>query len=521
MKRFAIFDIGGQSVRLAIINDRGDFLWLKKIAVSVFHINKRVEHDPEEIMAACRTLMTSYMEWSPVAITTFALATQRSSIISWSKLDAKPLTKIISWQDTRGDDLLDDIVLESSLKQSVSVNDIEYQIKAVTGLYPSAHYGASKISLSVRKLKRLLQYSNHKHGQSRCITVTPLASWILVQLEIMFDAFNNSNNPLVVSNSSIDEGQAQRTMLWNIKTCDWDAELMQLFAIPREVLPKVTSNVISSQPTISGFSTTCSLMIGDQAAALFAHGMPRMDTCYINAGTGAFLLKPYKLSQAPSIPNVLLDTIIYRDENTSLNAIEATVNGAASALAYCDVLTGIKEAQRPSYRSLNVLGENACFLNGVSGLASPWWKPVFKSRFINTDTVSEKYQAVYESILFLIKHNFDCIYGTQNIATQVVFSGGLSLDLVFCQALATLLKTPVYRSTMHEATLQGAAYLLTRYTTEIVTGKGSHDSVQRNFDNAKFEWAEPLSEPDLLFKRYYYWLAEMDEAVKESWHAKL
>ncbi len=525
MQKFSVIDIGGQSVRLAVFDKCMSLLWLEKVLISVEHSGASVQHDPGELINACYDLVGLCRRWSMAAVSSLALATQRSSIICWNRSDGSALSKIISWQDTCASQLLDEVIQQAGIDESLSVSQIRQNIKGATGLYPSPHYGASKISSILQEMNLSLQQLNKQNILTENIAITPLPSWIMAQVQASAGFTANPSGFGKKINVIVDEGHAQRTLLWNINDHQWDLKLLKNFKIPVAILPQVTTNLIKPCFFNEDDNIRCELMIGDQPAALFANGLPRTNVCYINTGTGAFVLLPYNLSAAVTVPAELLDTIIYRDDSTSLNAIEATINGAGSALTYCDQVTGLDQSQRPLYGALAELDQNACFLNGIGGLASPWWKSDFQSKFLNCGSVFKKYQAVYESILFLIKKNFDCINkAVESNAVEskavksidkVIVSGGLSLDLAFCEALAALLKIPVYRSDVHEATVKGAAYILAhrecdhRNTSRLVNNPHLSD-----IEFTHLTLIKSMQNSGELIMRYHCWVAAMVQAVQ-------
>lgn len=507
MPQFLVFDIGGQSVRLAVLDEFSNILWCQKQSIkTIYPNNVSVEHDPDEVINSCHSLLDS-VEHLQYEIKSVALATQRSSIICWDKVDGKPIGNIISWQDTRAEGLLSEIIEQSSRKESLSFQSIQEDIREITGLYPSAHYGASKMRFCLNALKK---DNTHTSIHNTRLLITPLASWILVQLQL--PKTDTSNVPQVI----IDQGQAQRTLLWNIEKCDWDVKMLKRFNIAPEILPEVSDNLIRPVALASSMSVNCELLIGDQAAAIFAHGVPNANTCYINAGTGAFMLLPYRVPAKLAIPKSLLNSVVYSDSNIQINAVEATINGAASALAWCDRETGVESQSRPSYLYSGVAADS-CFLNGVSGLAAPWWRADFKSRFINAESTQEKYQAVYESILFLIKNNFDLMMSAGFKVKRVLLSGGLSKVPDYAQALASLLRRPVYCDLDHEATLKGAGFILANMNSNSKIDVVNNFASNPDFGKYKLQMFEPEditnANPTGLYTRYQFWLQQMSLAL--------
>jgi glycerol kinase len=137
------------------------------------------------------------------------------------------------------------------------------------------------------------------------------------------------------------------------------------------------------------------------------------------------------------------------------------------------------------------------FLNGVSGLASPFWVPDFESRFVGEGTDLQQCRAVLESVAFLLEANLDEMDRHRPAPTRLVASGGLAENRLLCRMLACLAGVPVDRASDREATSRGLAFL--------VAGRPT------GFAGPPVERFEP--EPDQrLLARYLKWLALMREA---------
>jgi glycerol kinase len=137
------------------------------------------------------------------------------------------------------------------------------------------------------------------------------------------------------------------------------------------------------------------------------------------------------------------------------------------------------------------------FLNGVSGLASPFWKPDFESRFVGDGTELQQCRAVLESVAFLIKANLDEMDRHRPAPERLVASGGLAENRLLCRMLACLSGAPVDRGSDREATSRGLAFLVA--------------GMPKDFQSPPVERFEPDADQRLL-ARYLKWLALMREA---------
>ena len=271
----------------------------------------------------------------------------------------------------------------------------------------------------------------------------PLASYLLFHL-------------LQDRPACVDHANASRTLLWNLHTRDWDDELLELFGIPRPVLPACRP-VCADYGRIAPGDIPLRAVNGDQTAALYALGAPRDDTLLVNIGTGAFVLLP--VADPAMRPAGLLAGISHSDAGGGRYYIEGTVNGAAAALTWAAqrfALTGLEE-KLPGW--LDDVSEPALFINTVGGLGAPWWRtgpePYFESR---SPSAPEAMVAVIESILFLIQANIGLMCQAAPSVGIIRISGGLANLDALCQRLADLSGLEVQRPPQVEATARGIAW---------------------------------------------------------------
>jgi glycerol kinase len=197
---------------------------------------------------------------------------------------------------------------------------------------------------------------------------------------------------------------------------------------------------------------------GDQSAALFAHGMPDEGTAYVNLGTGAFVQRV--VAEDPGSAPGLLTGVVFQQGAEVTWVLEGTVNGAGSALARVGFELGVSDVDESLSDWLEEAVDPPLFLNGVSGLGSPWWIPDFDSRFVGEGEPREKMAAVAESIVFLLCINLECLQRVGPPFKRVRATGGLAWNDALCQRLADLIGLAVERPAEHEATARGTAFLI-------------------------------------------------------------
>jgi glycerol kinase len=276
----------------------------------------------------------------------------------------------------------------------------------------------------------------------------PLASFLLFRLA--------SGQPL-----HADPCNASRTLLWALTDRDWCDELLELFGVPRELLPRCGSNAGDfGTLDADGSSVPVTVCTGDQPAALFAFGVPDAGVTIVNAGTGAFI-QCMTGARPPRSPR-LLTSLAWDGPGNERYVLEGAVNGAGSALAWAaeqlglepDTATGRLDEWSRSIPSPPL------FLNGVSGLASPYWVSDFVSSFVGEGAPEAKMVAVLESIAFLLRRNLDVMRERGLAPTIVRLTGGLAASTHFRRALADLCALPVECPRAVEATARGLAFLI-------------------------------------------------------------
>jgi len=429
---FLVIDQGGHSSRAAAYDASGSCYSRFSVSLATQHPREDwVEHDAKDVLDSIGIALDGlFAELGPdrCEFTAAGLATQRSSIVCWDAQTGKALSPVISWQDRRGATWLGGYTAHAE------------SIHQVTGLLLSPHYGASKFRWCLDYLPDV----RDALAEGR-LAWGSLASFLVFRLL--------DERPHI-----IDPANASRTMLWNMESRDWDAKLLNLFGLPREPFP-------SCMPTCAEFGhlqhgnmrIPMRIVTGDQSAALFSQGLPQTGSAYITIGTGAFIQRP--MSGRSLFPSFLTSTVMIGD-GRELYALEGTVNGAASAIAWFEQQCDLTEVVHELDAWLASDTEPPLFLNGIGGLGAPFWCPDFHSRFVGDGEPWQKAVAVAESIVFLLQANLDGMAAHLPPPDRIQIGGGLARLDGLCQRLADLSSLPVHRSDETEATARGTAQLL-------------------------------------------------------------
>ncbi len=470
---YLAIDQGGHASRAIVFDRAGTIVAQAETAIATLTPKPGwVEHDAEALLRSIEQTLAQIVQLLGARVANIkaaGLATQRSSIACWDRTSGAALAPILSWQDRRNQPWLEALPADTAL------------IHQHTGLRLSPHYGASKMRWCLDHLPAVQGALGKGH-----LVMGPLASYL---------AFNLlDERPLVA-----DPANASRTLLWSLAQQEWDDTLLALFQIPRAILPPCSlSRGAFGHLTLGGHAIPLRIITGDQSAALFAWGEPSPATAYINMGTGAFIQRPVS---TPLLSDTLLSSVAYIDESSRCYTLEGTVNGAARALHALAREEQIDALDSRLAQWLEKIEQPPLFLNGVAGLASPYWRPDFPSRFIGEGGAEARAVAVAESIVFLIQRNLEESEHDLPAAGTLFVSGGLASLSPLCQRLADLSGRPVRRPESVEATARGLAFLVADRPANWAAGQVAHFPPRRR---------------PALQKRYFRWKAKLEMELSET-----
>lgn len=445
-------DQGGHASRAIAFDAGGALLAETFVPISTFRAGAdRVEHDAREIVESIRTALADLQAALGDAasrVVAAGLATQRSSVVCWDRKTGQPLSPVLSWQDRRNAAWVEKVRAGEGQGKGQGKGQggdagIAGRVRERTGLVLSPHYGASKLRWCLDNIDAV----RSAHDKKR-LAAGPLASYLLHSL-------------LTERPYKVDPANASRTQLWEPGVRDWSAELLELFGVPREVLPaSVPSRHAFGHLPFAGRSIPLIVCTGDQAAMPFASGELDQDTLYLNLGTGAFLQRQ-RGSGRVDHPQ-LLRSVMWSDDEQVIEVQEGTVNGAGSAMDWLGEQLAID-----AHRAARALTWQQCeklvpplFVNGIAGVGSPYWLPNVAAQFIGAEAAGdvEKVVAVLESIAFMVCANLELM--RDGALRRVFASGGLSASNYLCECIASLGGLTVERSTVREATATGLAFLI-------------------------------------------------------------
>jgi len=440
-QHYLVIDQGGHGTRALVFDAVGNPVVATHAPVITTNPKPGwFEQEADDLVASIKTCLEQLgpiLQEKQLLISSAALITQRSSLVACYKDSLKPMTPIISWQDTRNS-----VWLQKQIDNNVfNINEL----KKLTGLRLNAHYGASK-------MRWLLDnHTEVKKAQAKNnLVFLPLAAFVTHLL-------TNSNIVLV------DAATASRTFLTEFGKLDWSPTLLDLFSIDQHTLPSIAASKADFGNIMIGHQVVPLQVVGgDQSFLPFAYGQNTLrDALFVNAGTGAFVQTPLNQQQTPS---QLLCSLAAIDQQQQLTVAEGTVNACASALDWLfeDEKQSLTHAEIE--QAMQTFLSPPIFYHRVAALGSPYWLPVGTSTFSENTSLTEKTVAVIESIIFLLAINIDLLQHAKPNLKRILISGGISNADSFCQKLATTTRLSVIRCADHEASSRGAAFYLGNIT---------------------------------------------------------
>ena len=416
-------DLGSTSVKAALLDQHGELCHITALPAPALHVDGGTfESDALAYAATAEQVLNACRQHAGDALP-LGLCSQRSSFLLWHAATGLPVTPLISWQDNRG------------AASCMALHGQEALIHELTGLRLTPYYFAPKLRI-------VLQQNPAWRAQ--------LASGeLLVGTLDTFLIWRWSNGQHHITDASM----AARTLLMDIGTQQWSAQLCNLFDIPPGALPAITPSAGLALQLQHGLTLQASM--GDQSAALIASMDAGSSDVLVNLGTGGFVMR---YLNAPSPPSGYLHTLVYQESRLKTHiAIEGTLNSIAAALAaYPAAACRVEElAQLDIY----------C-LSEPSGLGAPYFRNdlgLIFSAAIDELTPRQIAALLLEGIIFRVARileEFQAGADTGNVyLPDVYLSGGLSELNCLQQGIALCTPCAVFHLQQHDTSLQGAALL--------------------------------------------------------------
>ncbi|MFM1769898.1 MAG: glycerol kinase [Verrucomicrobiota bacterium] len=441
MKFILALDQGTTSSRAILFNREGALVSVaQKEFRQIFPQPGWVEHDAEEIWATQREVAVGALRQAGVTaadVAALGLTNQRETTVLWDRRTGRPLHHAIVWQDRRTAGFCDQLKRDGHAEA----------IRRKTGLVIDAYFSGSK-------LRWLL---DHVPGARAAAAGGHLAfgtidTWLVWQL---------TGGRRHVT----DPSNASRTMLFNIHTGDWDDELLELFGVPRAVLPEVVdSSGVCGEAVGELAGIPVAGLAGDQQAALFGQVCVQPGLVKNTYGTGCFMLM-HTGARAVDSRNQLLTTVAWRRGGRMEYALEGSVFIAGAAVQWLRDGLGLVERSAAIESLAASVPDNGgvYFVPAFAGLGAPHWDPYARGAILGLTrgtTAGHLARATLESMAF---QSADLVHAMESDAgtplRELRVDGGASVNNGLMQFQADLLGVTVVRPRVAETTALGAAYL--------------------------------------------------------------
>jgi glycerol kinase len=435
-------DAGTTSARAAIFNERGQCIGSAAQEFRQHYPQSGwVEHDPREIWRAVADVVPQALAQARIAATELAaigLTNQRETVLLWDRADGTPVSPAIVWQDRRTAAFCRDR------------HSDEPWLFERTGLVLDPYFSATKIRWLLQNDPSLK--ARAESGRLACGTIDSWLLWNLTGGQVHATDYSN----------------ASRTLLLNLQTLRWDAELCRYFEVPEAILPRL-------QPSVSRFGVTAALpflpagipitgIAGDQQAALFGQGGFQAGEAKCTYGTGAFYLlhtgaKPIRSRRR------LLSSVAAMTDATPQYVLEGSVFIAGAAVQWLrDGLKLIAQASDSEFLASQSSPEEPIVLvPGFVGLGAPHWVPEVRGVLFGltrNTSAADLARAVLQGVALQV---VDLVAAADRDSGQPLqtlrVDGGMARNGWFLQCQADLLGRAVLPSLEHEATALGAAFL--------------------------------------------------------------
>jgi glycerol kinase len=395
-----------------------------------------VEHDASEIWAQTSQAISRAKHDAGIEdadIAAIGIANQRETTMLVDRATGEPVGRAVVWQCRRTADRCDQLKAQG----------VAQIIQTKTGLIIDAYFSATKIQWLLENLPGI-----RKRAERGEILFCNVDTWLLWKLT------SGRVHATDLSNAS-------RTMLFNINTLGWDDELLQLFGIPRSMLPDVYPSINVFGDSDDGIPIAG--IAGDQQAALFGQACYQPGMTKVTYGTGAFVLM--NLGKKPvAAKRGLLTTLACSPDGKAEYALEGSVFAAGAVIEWLRDLGLIKEAEESEQLPMAIKDTGGVYMvPAFVGLGAPHWDMYARGTLVGLTRGSSKAQVVraaVESIAYQVTDILEAMVANSSLRlTEIRVDGGAATNNFLAQFQADIAGVEVSRPRMLETTALGAAYL--------------------------------------------------------------
>jgi glycerol kinase len=442
MARYIIaLDQGTTSSRALLFNEEGEIISIAQQEFRQYFPQAGwVEHDPKEILSSQLAVLQKVITDKKVKasdIAAIGITNQRETTVIWDRKTGEPIYPAIVWQDKR----------TASICEDLKSKGLDDYVRHNTGLVIDSYFSGTKIKWILDAVPG--SKARALKGELAFGTVDTWLIWNLTKGQSHVTDYSN----------------ASRTMVYNIKSLQWDHKLLQALDIPTEILPTVKpSSGLFGSYILEGVSIPITGVAGDQQAALFGQACFNPGMAKNTYGTGCFMLMntgtEMKLSKSG-----LVTTIAWGLDGKVEYAFEGSVFIAGAAVQWLrDGLHLIDQSQDSEYFAMKTKGESGVYVvPAFAGLGAPYWDMYARGAIfgLTRDTGKDHLvRATLESMAYQTKDVLLAMEKDSGLSiSSLKVDGGASANNLLMQFQADILNAEVERPSIVESTALGAAYL--------------------------------------------------------------
>lgn len=443
MKYILTLDQGTTSSRAILFDENGHAVsQAQQEYEQIYPEPGHVEHDPEAIWSsqletAQQALIKSGVDVNDVA--GIGITNQRETVVVWDKKSGQPVCNAIVWQSRITDPIC----------KQLKADGHAAMIREKTGLVIDAYFSGTKIQYILDNVSGLRKRA--EQGEVLCGTVDSFLIWRLTGGKV----------------HATDVTNASRTMLFNLKTLDWDDELLELLNVPRNILPEIkpSSGIFGETKTeLFGRSIPIAGCAGDQQAATFGQACFNVGDAKNTYGTGCFMLMNTG-SEPVHSENGLLTTVGWQIGDEVTYCLEGSVFIAGAVVQWLrDGLGIIKSSEEVEELAATVQDNGGVYLvPAFVGLGTPYWDSSARGTITGLtrgSTSGHIARAAIESMAFQSMDVLETMQRDSGVTlSRLKVDGGATANNDLLQFQAGLLEVPVMRPKIQETTALGATYL--------------------------------------------------------------
>ena len=481
--RFIVFDHSGAEVAIEQVEHR-----------QIYPRPGWVEHDPREILARCREVIRGGLARAGIGagdLAAVGIANQRETTVVWDRRTGQPVYNAIVWQDTRTDGFIAELARDGG----------QDRFRSRVGLPLATYFSGPKIRWVLDNVP-----GARARAEAGDLLFGTIDSWVMWNLTGGAAGAGTGSARSADGVHVTDVSNASRSMLMNLRTLDWDADMLAVMGVPRSMLPSIrASSEVYGEAVGDLAGVPVAGDLGDQQAALFGQTCFEPGEVKNTYGTGCFMLLNTGTEPVAS-KSGLLTTLGYRiGTEPARYALEGSIAIAGALVQWLRDNMGLIRSSDEIETLARTVDDNGgvYFVPAFSGLFAPYWRSDARgviaglTRYVNRGHIA---RAALESTAWQTREVLDAMNADSGVAvTALKVDGGMVRNELLMQFQADVVGVPVIRPKVAETTALGAAY-----AAGLAVGFWSAiDDLRANWASDR-EW-RPTMDPARREKEYRLW----------------